>query len=182
MFHTADPLTRERIQELTPRGVGGARACVLRGSLLLGQARRPAYAPVVDESNARIEGTVLIADDEKQLVRLLARFFERAGYRVYFAHDGDRAVELFGEHRDEIDAVFLDVVIPPRGVRDVVERIREMRDAVGIVLTSGDDLDPSLRGQLETWKALFLRKPYASEAPLRAVSQVLESRSAENGA
>jgi len=105
--------------------------------------------------------TVLIVDDEPQVLRLLVRVFERAGHRVLSAANGDAAVEVFTAHAEEIELLLLDVVIPPDGAGAVLERVLNDDARFSLVLTSGDELDEALRARLDAFGGHFVRKPFA---------------------
>ncbi len=54
--------------------------------------------------------TVLIADDNKQIVSVLMEYAKKEGYAVHAAFDGQQALELFGQVKP--DVVLLDVMMP----------------------------------------------------------------------
>ena len=115
---------------------------------------------------------VLIADDESQLLRLLVRVFEKQGYRVYSALDAGEAWTVFEAHRDEIDVVFLDVLIRPSGVGPLLSRMQAMRDDLGVVLTSGAQLGEDLRANLDASGGVFLYKPFSPATAFEAIDRV----------
>lgn len=119
------------------------------------------------------ETTVLVVDDEPLLLRLLVRVFERRGCRVFSAADADEACEVFERHRDAIDVAMLDVVIPPDGVEPLLSRVLGLRDDIGVVLTSGDELPPALSERLEALGGVFLRKPFSPDAAHAALRRVV---------
>jgi two-component system cell cycle sensor histidine kinase/response regulator CckA len=122
--------------------------------------------------------TILIVDDEPHLLRLLVRVFEREGYTVLSSDTGDKAVDLFLEHEAEIDAMVLDVIIPPRGARDVLENVLARRPDISLVLASGDDPPDDLRKTLEGCGGRFVRKPFL---PGNLVATVAELVAASAG-
>jgi two-component system, OmpR family, response regulator len=67
--------------------------------------------------------TILIADDEPNIVLSLEYLLERDGYRVVVARDGDEALEAL--ERERPDLVLLDVMLPRRSGYEVCQRIRE---------------------------------------------------------
>lgn len=69
---------------------------------------------------------VLIAEDMKMLRRMLQRHFERLGCEVLVAENGAGAVELFREHGQRIDCVFMDQHMPVMGGNDATEAIRRV--------------------------------------------------------
>jgi DNA-binding NtrC family response regulator len=117
--------------------------------------------------------TVLVVDDEPQLLRLLVRIFEKRGFRVLSASDAEAAGALFEAHCEEIGAVLLDVVIPPAGVDPLLSRMLALRDDVGVVLTSGDALPSALAERLEALGGVFLRKPFSPAAAHAALLEVV---------
>ncbi len=123
----------------------------------------------------RDAATLLIVDDEPQLLRLLVGIFEKRGCRVFSALDTREAWTVFEPHRHEIDAVVLDVVIPPDGVDPLLSRMLGLREDVGVVLTSGDELDGALRERLEALGGVFLLKPFSPDAAYEAIARVTAS-------
>ena len=119
--------------------------------------------------------TLLIVDDEPQLLRLLVRFFEKPGCRIFTASDAQEAWTVFEAHRDEIDAVLLDVVIPPNGVDPLLSRMLGLREDVGVVLASGAELDEALRERLDALGGVFLLKPFSPDAAHEAIARVTAS-------
>jgi len=116
---------------------------------------------------------VLVAEDEPPLERLMKRVLERAGYEVMIARDGDVALETFAAHAARIDIAILDAAIAPRGCGEIIDRIGSERPAVGLVLASGEALEGSLRERMLANDGIFLRKPFAPHALLRAVEDSL---------
>ena len=55
---------------------------------------------------------ILIADDEKHMTTILKTYFEKEGYNVWVAADGEEALELFFSNK--IDLVVLDWMMPKR--------------------------------------------------------------------
>jgi DNA-binding response OmpR family regulator len=66
--------------------------------------------------------TVLVADDEPHLLRLVKFRLEREGYRVLTAADGDAALQVARDQRP--DLCVLDVMMPKRSGFDVLRELR----------------------------------------------------------
>jgi len=116
--------------------------------------------------------SVLVLDDEPQLLHLMVRILERAGCRVHAVSRGDEAARWLRERGGEIDAVVADMAVQPNGVSEVIDALDALREhpgRVGIVVTSGDLLEPDLQAPLERSHGVFLRKPFVPRALLRAV-------------
>jgi len=120
---------------------------------------------------------VLIADDEEQLLHLCGRVLGRQGYEVLPARTGTEALMLWGRHQARIEVVVIDATIPPGGALPVLEEIARQRHDVGVVFTGGDELESPSRAILLANEGVFLRKPFAAAALVRAVE---DSRIREN--
>jgi len=115
--------------------------------------------------------SILIAEDEPVLLRLIERVLSRAGYKVLTAADGDAALKCVGEHAGEIHTAIIDGLITPRGAAEIIKAIVEQSAGTSLILTSGDNLDKSLKQLMVEHSAVFLRKPFAPEALLRALEE-----------
>ena len=126
-----------------------------------------------EAEGSHVGPTLLIVEDQPHLLRLLVRVFTRAGFRVLSASDGQLALDVFERHKDDMAAAFVDVGIPPYGVPQVLDGMLALRRDLGIVLMSGDNLDADLRERLAGCGGRFIRKPFAAEAAVRVVREVL---------
>jgi CheY-like chemotaxis protein len=103
--------------------------------------------------------TVLIAEDEANMLHLLEKIFLRRGYKVLKANDGQSALEVYQRHKDEIDVVLLDMGLPKISGREVSLKIRSENPDVKVIITSGY-IEPSMKSQLDHARVKFLHKPY----------------------
>ena len=91
-----------------------------------------------------MEPTVLVVEDEPDIVALLRDFLGVAGFDVLSAGDAAAAVELLDEQR--VDCVLLDVMLPGSSGFELCRRIRDFSDVPLLFLSArGDDSD-KLRG------------------------------------
>ncbi len=125
--------------------------------------------------------TVLIVDDEPQLLKLMVRIFERSGYQVLAAADGDRAIELVTQRGDAIDVMVLDVIIPPKGAGAVLDAVLPDHPDLHLVMASGDQLADELREKLDGQGGVFVRKPFVPKAILQVVDRMLQGGKFEAG-
>lgn len=88
--------------------------------------------------------TILTADDDPQLLRLVARNLQLEGYDVLTASDGKQALEQIEAHQP--DLVLLDVMMPKMDGFSVCQRVREFSTVPIIIVTArGQDQD-KIRG------------------------------------
>lgn len=114
--------------------------------------------------------TILTADDDPQLLRLVTRNLEFEDYAVLTARDGKQALDLILQYTP--DAVLLDVMMPRMDGFTVCQRVREF-SAVPIILVTarGQDQD-KVRG-LDMGADDYLTKPFNVDELLARVRAVL---------
>jgi DNA-binding response OmpR family regulator len=123
---------------------------------------------------------VAVLEDEPQLLALMVRIFERAGWHVRSAARGDESEAFLSDHPPVPDAVVVDMAIQPHGAGPVIASVASQSEPIGLVVVSGDLLDPDLQAPLEACGGIFLHKPFAPKALLDAVeSAVVRCRSSE---
>ena len=114
--------------------------------------------------------TILTADDDPQLLRLVARNLELEGYDVLVASDGQQALEQIEQKAP--DLVLLDVMMPRMDGFTVCHRVREFSAVPIIIVTArGQDQD-KVRG-LDLGADDYLTKPFSVDELLARVRAVL---------
>lgn len=114
--------------------------------------------------------TVLAADDDPQLLRLMTRNLQLEGYEVLAASDGQQALELIESNSP--DLVLLDVMMPKMDGFTVCYRVREFSAVPIIIVTArGQDQD-KVRG-LDLGADDYLTKPFSVDELLARVRAVL---------
>ena len=105
-------------------------------------------------------GTILIVEDEEVLRLAVSKALRKRGYSVLDAGDGTSAVELFLAHKDEIDAILLDVTIPGKSSREVFEEIQRVRPNLKVILTSAYSEETVIASFAGLQVMHFIRKPF----------------------
>lgn len=78
--------------------------------------------------------TILIADDEERIRRLVSDFLRRDGYTVLQAADGGQAMELIDQKLGSIDLIILDVMMPVYDGWSVLRHIRSKNTEVPVMM------------------------------------------------
>ncbi len=107
----------------------------------------------------QLSGRVLVVDDEPGVIHVASRMLTRLGMRVETASNGLEAVKLFSQDSD-FDWVMLDVMMPEMGGADCLQRLREIRPDIYVVMTSGYDADSALSPDSHCQPNDFLSKPF----------------------
>lgn len=118
-------------------------------------------------------GVILLVEDDVPVLELARRVLEQEGHEILAAPDGMAALALWEDHRDRIDLVVTDVVMPQMSGRALVDRLRTQRPRLPALFMSGytDDGIGMHRGA-ET-RDPFLGKPFTAEALTAEVRHLL---------
>jgi PAS domain S-box-containing protein len=141
------------------------------------------YLPAVSSSVAeeaapvqQIRGgseTVLVADDDAGVRRLIRDVLTRYGYTVLEAVDGEDAIETYRRH-DTVDLVVIDSVMPGRNGREAYEEMRKTGRGTKVLFISGHTRDIVLDKGIEEGEFDFLSKPLRPTMLLRMVREILD--------
>lgn len=119
---------------------------------------------------------ILIIDDEQVIRDVFLSILRHYGYRVHEASNGRQGVEFYARHRDEIDLVIVDVMMPGMDGIATIRELRKINPAVKALVVSGmldnDRLDHN--GDLRNVE--LLRKPVMAETLLGKVASLLSAR------
>lgn len=126
-----------------------------------------------------IEGgreTILVVEDEDSVRELVRGILEERGYVVLEARSGKAALEIWGEHRDRIDLLLTDIVMP-EGIsgRDLGRRLVADKPSLKVIYSSGyspDAINPD-RDLREGTN--FLPKPFVPQRLVQMVRSSLDS-------
>ena len=114
--------------------------------------------------------TILIADDEVRMRRVLCDYLHIKGYEVLEAADGVQAVEL--AERKKVDLVLLDVMMPRMDGFEACRRIRQRSDVPILMLTArGEEVD-ELNG-FSLGADEYIQKPFSLKILLARIEAVL---------
>lgn len=115
--------------------------------------------------------TILIADDDPKLLRMLQRTLAYEGFRVFSAGDGNAALAEMQAHRP--DLIVLDWLMPGLDGIGVLERLRAAGDrTLVLMLTARDAVENRVEG-LESGADDYLVKPFAPAELLARVHALL---------
>lgn len=116
---------------------------------------------------------ILVVDDDKQIVRLVQSYLERASYQVLTAYDGETALHTI--RRERPDLVVLDLMLPNRDGWEVTRTIRSDPSLAGlpiIMLTARVEDTDKIVG-LELGADDYIAKPFNPHEVVARVRAVL---------
>ena len=119
-----------------------------------------------------MEITVLIAEDEENIRKLVTSYLIREGYRVIQAKDGQEAIEYFEEYADTISLVILDIMMPRLDGYEACRKIRELSDVPVVMLTARDTEYDEING-FSCGADEYISKPFSPAILMARVKNLL---------
>ena len=119
--------------------------------------------------SSQTKETILVADDEASIRRILETRLSMIGYKVVTACDGKEALKLFKDY--DPDLVVLDVMMPKLDGYGVCQELRKDSDVPIVMLTALGDVADRITG-LELGADDYVVKPFSPkelEARIRCV-------------
>ena len=114
--------------------------------------------------------TILVVDDERNIVDLVRLYLEKEGFAVAAAYDGEEGLALHARH--DPDLVILDLMLPKIDGLDVCREIRRRGDTPVLMLTARSDDVDAIVG-LELGADDYVTKPFNPRALVARVKAIL---------
>ncbi len=119
--------------------------------------------------------TILVVEDEPLLRDLAHVILENCGYKILEAVSGVEALKVWEQHRDHIDLVLTDMVMP-EGISgmDLAQRLHATKPDLRIIFASGYSMDEVDTGFMRKGTAAFIQKPYTHLVLAQTVRECLD--------
>ncbi len=118
--------------------------------------------------------TVLVAEDERSIRRLIRELLTTLGYQVLEAADGNEALRIAQEHGGTIQLLLTDSVMPHLSGQDLARRLAAERSGIRVLYMSGYTAPTLVANGHGVAPADFLEKPFTPSALARKVREVLD--------
>jgi two-component system cell cycle sensor histidine kinase/response regulator CckA len=135
----------------------GTRVSILLPAIL---GSEPMAAPEPAEEFQKGVGTILLVEDEPELLNANAEFLTSIGYSVICAGSGPEGLDL-ADKAGEIDLVISDVVMPKMNGREFADKLLRRRPDAKFLFVSGYADDVILRTGVSVQGTPFLQKPFS---------------------
>ncbi|MCG8684889.1 MAG: response regulator [Desulfobacterales bacterium] len=118
--------------------------------------------------------TVLIVDDEEEVLRLGRDFLEKLGYEALLARNGLEAIETFRSLKGEISLVVLDLIMPIMDGKETFNQIRNLDPSIKVLVSTGYNVDEEVETLLNKGCHGFLQKPFSMDKFSRVIREIID--------
>jgi signal transduction histidine kinase/CheY-like chemotaxis protein len=134
-------------------------------------------AQILQPDNSIITGseTILIIDDEPDILEIGKEMLEVLGYQVHSARNGSEAIDLYTKHKDRIHLVILDMVMPVMSGEQVYDSLIEINPDIRVLVSSGYSQSGPAEKILQKGCNGFIQKPFKIQLLSQAIRQVLNA-------
>ena len=113
--------------------------------------------------------TILVVDDNRKIVDVLAEYLKAEGFETLAAYDGPSALELAAEHRP--DLALVDIMLPGVDGLEITRRLQRTDTPVILVTARADEIDRLIG--LEVGADDYITKPFSPREVVARVKAVL---------
>ena len=115
--------------------------------------------------------TILVVDDEHDVLEMIEVGLGLDGYRVLLAESGEKAVEVAA--RNQVDLVISDLKMPGMNGVETISRLRELVPHVPVIVVTGYLAPSTIEQCMELGQVKLLRKPFPFNKLSHAVRAAL---------
>jgi PAS domain S-box-containing protein len=117
--------------------------------------------------------TILLVEDERDLLMVNQNNLERSGYNVVSAPSGQAAIDIICGNQHPISLVLLDLKLPDMDGRSLLPYLRDHRPSANVLICSGYGPDDQLQKLLDAGVCGFIQKPFVLNDLLDKLQEVL---------
>jgi len=127
--------------------------------------------PIAKEAAQGHGELILLVDDQESILEMGQEVLVSLGYKVLTAENGQKAIEKYKAHADEIKLIIIDVVMPIMGGDLAAQNIRQINPDVKIIFSTGYDKNTQLNMVNET----VITKPFSIVKMSHVMRQQLDA-------
>ena len=126
-----------------------------------------------DTENRSGTKTLLIVDDDPIIIEVNSFLLSELGYQVISADSGDQAIEIYGQNKDDIDLVILDMMMPGLSGEQTFEALQALDDQVKVIISTGFARERGVNKLLDNGCLACITKPYEMAQLNRKIQDAL---------
>lgn len=150
--------------------------------LIAGESEANVLPPLASPTRAAVkgEGVVLLAEDDRSVRRLVVSELGRRGFTVLDAEDGRAALDLFLQHKDRVDVLVTDVVMPRMNGTDLAKEVERIRPGMKILFISGHP-ERAGAGLDPVGVTNLLMKPFTADTLAARIKEMITGKPEADG-
>ena len=126
-----------------------------------------------------MDKTILIADDEERMRKLIKDFLRQKNYNTLEAKDGTEALDLFEENKDRISLILLDVMMPKHDGWSVLRQIRQIDKNIPIIMITARAEEQDELFGFELGVDEYVSKPFSPKILVARIESILRRANPE---
>lgn len=140
-------------------------------------AKEIASSAAVEQESGLMRGTetIMVVDDEINIVTMVSQILAELGYRVIAATSGREALKLSDQHSNKIDIILTDIIMPEINGTELVRLLRQKRPNMKALYMSGYATNAAMKIGVLKPNTAFLQKPFNPETLTHCIRKVLDA-------
>jgi len=118
--------------------------------------------------------SILVIDDENMILELAHDMLKSIGFKVYSANRAEDGLKLYQEKKEEIDVIFLDLIMPDMGGISCYNKLKVIDPDVNIIIISGIGDEEKKKELMEMGLVHYLEKPFSIHNLINELEMVLQ--------
>ncbi len=127
-----------------------------------------------DQTIIRGRETILLVEDDIDVLTILHGILESAGYTVKMAKNGQVALNILADEGDSIDLVITDLIMPEMSGTELFKRVEHLPSCPEFLYISGYARDSEIKGLKLSPDVEFMKKPFTATELNRRVRKVID--------
>ncbi|KAA0246999.1 MAG: response regulator, partial [Candidatus Jettenia sp.] len=119
--------------------------------------------------------TILLAEDNIEIRKIIKMVFRGSGYKVIDAVNGEEAVDKFMKNKDDIRLLVFDVMMPKKNGKEAYDEIKKIMPGIKALFMSGYPKDGVSNKIILEESLPFISKPVSPTGLLKKVREVLDT-------
>ena len=120
--------------------------------------------------------TILVAEDDPTVLKILEKTLTEAGYQTLLATNGNIALEIFEKEGDSIDLLITDLIMPGQGGKALGKMVRAKAPDLPILYITGYSFDIAMEELAGEENANYLQKPFHMDHFTATVRNLLDQK------
>ncbi|MFP4398176.1 MAG: response regulator [Desulfonatronovibrio sp.] len=119
--------------------------------------------------------TILVVDDEIEILELTQEILEEFGYTVINADSGEKAIEKYRKYQQKIDLILMDLNMPGMGGHKCLQELLKIDPSVNVIIASGYTANSRVQDVFLAGAKGFIGKPYQLAELLVKIRETLDA-------